>query len=209
MQCYGMRLFEWLSNIVDWKKNGKEVWQTPALDISWSGKTHKLLADALLYLEITGRFSIYDFGQWLPELVSHKLGSSWCCTTTITRSLVVHCALLYRSICQWLLNSWAWVKTGSTTWPFAASIATFLRTLWRGMQGQAFSGLAKKKVLNKQPLLVISKKFSFKQLMSWIKNWRFLTFLFLSRTFKDSTLKAKVMVLDLFSTFGKKRKSRQ
>ena len=144
MQCYGMRLFEWLSNIVDCKKNGKEVWQTPALDISWSGKTHKLLADALLYLEITGRFSIYDFGQWLPELVSHKLGSSWCCTTTITRSLVVHCALLYRSICQWLLNSWAWVKTSSTTWPFAASIATFLRTLWRGMQGQAYSGLAKK-----------------------------------------------------------------
>ena len=45
----------------EWKKPGKEVWQTPALDISWSGKTHKLLMLYFALLQITGRFSIY---QW-------------------------------------------------------------------------------------------------------------------------------------------------
>ena len=40
--------------------------------------TSCLLMLHFAYLEITGRFSIYDFGamQWLPELVGHKLGSS-------------------------------------------------------------------------------------------------------------------------------------
>ena len=123
--------------------------------LEWKNTQVACWCFTLLYLEITGRFSIYDFGQWLPELVSHKLGSSWCCTTTITRSLVVHCALLYRSICQWLLNSWAWVKAKLA---FCRIYSNFFKDSLKRDARPSFFRISKKKSLEQATIVSHLKK---------------------------------------------------
>ena len=72
--------------------------------------------------------------------------------------MVVHCALLYRSICQWLLNSWAWVKAKLA---FCRIYSNFFKDSLKRDARPSFFRISKK-VLNKQPLLVISKKVSSK-----------------------------------------------